>query len=76
MLERDQAVGQSLPVVCHNHPDCVTQIKHASDFDTFVRDGGCSLQCTARLPCGHACSRCVIQNTIFVLNTAFSAYDR
>ena len=73
MLEHDEAVGQSLPVVCHNHPDCVNQIRHARDFDTFVRDGGCSLRCTARLPCGHACSRCV---TVHCESTVGPSTDR
>ncbi|KAL3153759.1 hypothetical protein ABBQ32_013348 [Trebouxia sp. C0010 RCD-2024] len=57
MLEEDNAVGESLPVVCANHRNQVTQISAARDFDTFVRDGGCSLQCTARMPCGHTCPR-------------------
>ncbi|KAL3140347.1 hypothetical protein ABBQ38_004611 [Trebouxia sp. C0009 RCD-2024] len=57
MLEDNDAIGESLPVVCVNHPNQVTQIRAARDFDTFVRDGGCSLQCTARMPCGHTCPR-------------------
>ena len=57
MLEDSRAVADVLPVVCHNHPDSTSFIKEASDFDTLVRDGGCSRACTTRLPCGHACSR-------------------
>lgn len=57
MLEEDEAVDQALPVVCANHPAHVANIKEVGDFNTFVRDGGCSLQCTARMPCGHTCSR-------------------
>ena len=59
MLEEDEAVGQALPVVCANHPEHVSNIREVNDFDTFVRDGGCSRQCTARMPCGHTCSRYV-----------------
>jgi len=57
LLEGDDAVGQALPVVCANHPESVNMMRSAADFDTFVRDGGCSLQCSARMPCGHSCPR-------------------
>lgn len=57
MLEENDAVGPALPVVCANHPDDVSKITNAEDFDTFVRDGGCSRQCIARMPCGHSCPR-------------------
>lgn len=57
MLEQDDAVRQALPVVCANHPDHVSKITDAKHFDTFVRDGGCSRQCQARMPCGHTCPR-------------------
>lgn len=62
MLEEDEAVGQALPVVCATHPHHKTKIKEVKDFDTYVRDGGCSLQCTARMPCGHTCSRFSTRN--------------
>ena len=32
-------------------------VAHWKDFDVRVSDGGCSLRCTQRLPCGHACPR-------------------
>ncbi|KAL0023606.1 hypothetical protein WJX77_006297 [Trebouxia sp. C0004] len=57
LLEGDDAVGQALPVVCANHPESVNMLRSAADFDTFARDGGCSLQCSARMPCGHSCPR-------------------
>ncbi len=57
LLEGDDAVGQALPVVCANHPESVNKLRSAADFDTFVRDGGCSRQCSARMTCGHSCPR-------------------
>lgn len=57
MLEEDDAVGQALPLVCANHPEYVSGIKTAADFDIYARDGGCSQQCNARMPCGHTCPR-------------------
>lgn len=60
MLEEEEAVGQAVPVVCANHPAHVANIREVNDFNIFVRDGGCSLQCTARMPCGHTCSRCTL----------------
>ncbi|KAK9808579.1 hypothetical protein WJX72_000022 [[Myrmecia] bisecta] len=57
MLEADDCVGPALPVVCQNHPATVTLIQQACDFDIQAKEGGCTLQCEARLPCGHKCTR-------------------
>lgn len=64
LLEGDDAVGQALPVVCANHPESVNKLRSAADFDTFVRDGGCSLQCSTRMPCGHSCPRSAPSSTL------------
>ena len=55
MKEQD-AIGESLDLVCSNHPE---RVIHARDVDDFKKapEGGCILQCTFRLPCGHGCER-------------------
>ena len=55
MKEQD-AIGKSLELVCSNHPE---RVIHAKDVDDFKKapEGGCILQCTFRLPCGHGCER-------------------
>ena len=55
MKGRD-AFGESLELLCTNHPD---RVIHAKDADDFKRapEGGCTLPCQFRLPCGHVCER-------------------
>lgn len=55
MKEQD-AIGTSLELVCSNHPERVIHAKDAEDFKK-APEGGCILQCTFRLPCGHSCER-------------------
>ena len=50
------AIGESLQLVCKNHPDRVIQAKVADDFKK-APEGGCTLPCQFRLPCGHVCER-------------------
>ncbi|GAQ90342.1 NF-X1 zinc finger and helicase domain protein [Klebsormidium nitens] len=57
LIADGDGVGPALPVVCQNHPETKTLIKEAKDFQELVGDGGCSLKCEFRLPCGHDCPR-------------------
>lgn len=48
-------LGKQLPLVCQSHGR-ETSVGCGQDFAKVI-DGGCSLQCAARLPCGHSCDR-------------------
>lgn len=49
------------PARCQQHGQEVL-LKTPQDFETYTPDGGCTLECGAHLPCGHACgSRCHAQ---------------
>ncbi|XP_055890805.1 NFX1-type zinc finger-containing protein 1-like [Biomphalaria glabrata] len=50
----DGFLGNSLEVVCPNHPDVKQNIKEPSDFKKCP-EGGCGQPCSFRLPCGHVC---------------------
>ncbi|XP_046737941.1 NFX1-type zinc finger-containing protein 1-like [Diprion similis] len=53
-LEDNNAIGSSLVLQCQIHPDQLTEIRQAKDFENFPT-GGCSRQCGTVLPCGHTC---------------------
>ena len=53
-LRNKNQVGSMLPLCCGNHPESITTIMKPEDFQK-VPEGGCSLQCNARLGCGHTC---------------------
>ncbi|RIA86082.1 hypothetical protein C1645_780424 [Glomus cerebriforme] len=55
MRERDQ-IGESFPIQCESHPDVINYIKNPNQFQELSPDGGCSLPCRYRMPCGHICS--------------------
>ncbi|XP_038069842.1 NFX1-type zinc finger-containing protein 1-like [Patiria miniata] len=55
-LEADNRIGTSLPLVCRNHPNKITQVTSKKDFAEKVPLGGCDVPCEYRLPCGHACT--------------------
>ena len=55
MKEQD-AIGESLELVCTNHPERIIHAKVADDFKK-APEGGCTLPCQFRLPCGHVCER-------------------
>ena len=57
ILEEDDCLGNEVRLVCQNHPNTITPISTAADFDLLACEGGCSRQCDQRLPCGHACQR-------------------
>ena len=54
ILEQKTLIGPVLRLCCENHPDTVTEVKAAEDFNK-VPEGGCSLDCGVRLDCGHSC---------------------
>ena len=55
-MKEQGAIGESLKLVCSNHPDRVIRAKAADDFKR-APEGGCTLPCQFRLPCGHVCER-------------------
>ncbi|XP_038070359.1 NFX1-type zinc finger-containing protein 1-like [Patiria miniata] len=55
-LEADNRIGASLPLVCRNHPNKITQVTSKEDFMEKVPLGGCDVPCDVRLPCGHVCA--------------------
>ena len=56
--EMDQmgCVGESLSLACQNHPKTITRVSNLSDFKR-APNGGCSVDCGARLDCGHRCEQ-------------------
>ncbi|EFA77792.1 NF-X1-type zinc finger-containing protein [Heterostelium album PN500] len=55
-LKEEKKLDTFIPLVCVNHPDTITQIRNAADFDN-VPEGGCNKRCDARLDCAHQCPR-------------------
>ena len=55
-IENMGCVGQYLPLACQNHPKTITRVGNESDFRK-APNGGCSLDCGARLDCGHRCEQ-------------------
>lgn len=55
-VKRDGLLGRNLILGCLNHPERMTQVSCAKDFD-HVPEGGCNLPCEFRLPCGHQCPK-------------------
>lgn len=56
-LERNELIGEWLPLVCPRHNDNVTKVKCSEDFKEKVEFGGCQEPCLTRLPCGHVCTK-------------------
>ena len=50
------ALGETLELVCSNHPERKIYAKVADDFKR-APEGGCTLPCQFRLCCGHVCER-------------------
>jgi len=48
--------SSELPLVCQHHPNKTFAVKTAQDFKTLSPEGGCTLQCSDVLPCGHQCN--------------------
>lgn len=55
-MKEKSAIGDSLQLVCSNHPERVIHAEVADDFKK-APEGGCTLPCQFRLPCGHVCER-------------------
>ena len=53
-LEKQEQVVPGLPVKCASH-DCSNMLGNRDDFENLAPNGGCILECTAMLPCGHRC---------------------
>ncbi|KAI9188976.1 hypothetical protein H9P43_000398 [Blastocladiella emersonii ATCC 22665] len=57
IMEPKQLIGPVLEIQCQRHPDDVRQVVDADSLRLLAPDGGCNRPCTARLGCGHTCSR-------------------
>ena len=55
-MRRNGALGDSLKLICRNHPDKEISARRAEDFKK-APEGGCTSPCECRLACGHACER-------------------
>ncbi|XP_050350709.1 NFX1-type zinc finger-containing protein 1-like [Nymphalis io] len=53
-LEKQGSLGTSIQLKCENHPEQITTISSAKDFQK-VPEGGCLVKCNYNLPCLHAC---------------------
>nr|CAD7432792.1 unnamed protein product [Timema monikensis] len=61
-LVSQEALGTHLTLRCQIHTTQFTRVGAAEDFHS-VPEGGCSLMCGAKMPCGHICnSICHILN--------------
>lgn len=49
-------IGDSLSLVCQNHPETITKVSTPQNFEK-VPDGGCTELCATQLQCGHVCER-------------------
>ncbi|KAJ5182661.1 hypothetical protein N7492_000277 [Penicillium capsulatum] len=57
ILEQDGNFGPQLELNCPRHPETPIAVTDAEQFVQFSPEGGCSLQCGKRLPCGHPCKQ-------------------
>ena len=55
-MKDHNAIGEALELVCSKHPDRKIHARVADDFKS-APEGGCTLPCEFRLPCGHSCTR-------------------
>jgi len=54
MFKKKGVYGETVTLLCQNHPKEATTVKEASDFKSII-DGGCKAPCNIKLPCGHKC---------------------
>ncbi|XP_022102749.1 uncharacterized protein LOC110985763 [Acanthaster planci] len=54
-MEAQNKIDWSLPLVCQNHPNKISQVTTAKDFKEKVPCGGCDKSCDYSLLCGHVC---------------------
>eukprot|EP01057_Protomagalhaensia_wolfi_P003892 Protomagalhaensia_wolfi_Nauph_80__3891@NODE_3943_length_675_cov_4_457547_g3124_i0_p1_GENE_NODE_3943_length_675_cov_4_457547_g3124_i0NODE_3943_length_675_cov_4_457547_g3124_i0_p1_ORF_typecomplete_len194_score3_47_NODE_3943_length_675_cov_4_457547_g3124_i092673 len=50
-------VGNSLELQCPRHPLTPIVVSQPHDFRRKTPEGGCTLRCDLRLPCGHQCPK-------------------
>lgn len=63
LLENDNRIGTSIPLFCRNHSQNKLLASTAEDF-LKAPEGGCLLDCDARLNCGHVCRlKCHVYDT-------------
>ena len=55
-MERRGCVAKFLPLACQNHPTTITHVSNDLDFNK-APNGGCNVNCGARLDCGHRCEQ-------------------
>ncbi|XP_071440457.1 NFX1-type zinc finger-containing protein 1 isoform X2 [Hetaerina americana] len=61
VLQKKEAVGTHLTLQCLKHPEQLTEVSQAQDFDN-ISEGGCRLMCGEQLNCGHMCKKlCHVQ---------------
>lgn len=53
-LEKQGQVASGLPVKCASHDRC-NILSKKEEFEKIAPNGGCTLECTAKLSCGHRC---------------------
>jgi hypothetical protein len=54
-LAKEGRIMAGLPTRCQHHPDDALLMKDPTEFRRSRPNGGCSLKCSARMPCGHSC---------------------
>ena len=63
LLQKEDQIGSALPLFCRNHSDRKLSAQTMKDFDN-APEGGCNLDCEARLECGHRCElKCHVYDT-------------
>ena len=62
-LQKEDQIGSAIPLFCRNHPDTELCAQTMKDFEN-APEGGCNLNCEARLDCGHVCElKCHVYDT-------------
>ena len=63
MLQKVDRIGPAIPLFCRNHAGKKLCAQTMKDFEN-APEGGCSLNCDARLDCGHVCElKCHVYDT-------------
>ena len=56
-LRKQGKIGEALNLYCQNHPNDDGLVIRTPDDFYQAPEGGCMKPCTARLDCGHVCTR-------------------
>ena len=63
LLQKEDQIGPAIPLFCRNHADKKLCAQTMKDFEN-APEGGCSVNCDARLDCGHVCElKCHVYDT-------------